>query len=176
MVHSRLGGGFGVCDECRGAEGMADLRAKFTKAMDRATEALTIFWPSYRHQLEALKPKAQSQGNLEGVLAVEAEMKLADKQSIGKNAKYEPLKHLQTEYASLRADLEKQVAPDKKRLYGIYFAALQSLAVSLTKESRLDDAIAVRREDEKVKVAAGSAPAMKDMRPSREDPLLRGRG
>ena len=88
----RLGGGFGVHDRATEPKELADLRAKFTKAMDRATEALTIFWPSYRHQLEALKPKAQSQGNLEGVLAVEAEMKLADKQSIGKNAKYEPLK------------------------------------------------------------------------------------
>jgi len=66
---------------------------KFGKAMDRATEALTIFLALLQTSIGGTQSQAQSQGNLEGVLAVETEMKLADKKSVGPNSKYEPLKN-----------------------------------------------------------------------------------
>ena len=123
---------------------LVTLREKFTTAMDRATEATTLFWPAYKRDLAELKPKAKSEGNLDGVLAIDEELKQADRMNIGKPAAYEPLKSLQANYGTLRRELAEQIIPEKKRLYEIYVAALENLQVSLTKESRLDEAIRVR--------------------------------
>ena len=123
---------------------LVTLREKFTMAMERATEATTLFWPAYKRDLAELKPKAKSEGNLEGLLAIDEELKQADRMNIGKPAAYEPLKDLQASYNTLRRELGQQIIPEKKRLYEIYVAALENLQVSLTKESRLDEAIRVR--------------------------------
>jgi formylglycine-generating enzyme required for sulfatase activity len=138
---------------------LTELRAKFTKAMDRATEAMTLFWPAYKRDLQELKSKTQAAGNLEGVLAIDAEIKCADRMNIGRNAKYEPLRKLQQSFELLLRDLGKQIAPEKSRLYEIYRTGLETMEVSFTKQSRFDDAVLVRKAAEQVKLEAGGREA-----------------
>jgi hypothetical protein len=138
-------------------EELLDLRTKFNNALDHATDSMRTFWTSYQRSLTELRTKAQAAGDLEGVLAVEAEIKKAEQRSISQDSAYGPLKALEKSFNESYQKQLRQAQPERTRLYGIYIAALQDLETSLTKQSRLDEALLVRNAELAARKEVGGA-------------------
>jgi len=131
-------------------EALVKLREQFRVAQAQTDQSMATFIANYTRSLDEAKNAAQKQGNLDGVLAVDAEIKKARSGSIGQNSTYPPVQDLQKAFAKQYAEAQKDEAVWKQKLAATYAVALGDLQKSLTQAGDLDGAMAVRKEYEKV--------------------------
>jgi hypothetical protein len=131
-------------------EGLVKLREQYHVAQAQADQPMSAFIVNYTRSLDAAKTTAQNQGDLDAVLAVEAEIKKARAGGVGQNATYAPLHDLQKAFAKQLAQAQAAAAAEKQRLAGAYATALEGLQKSLTQAGNLDGAVVVKGELEKI--------------------------
>lgn len=106
----------------------------------------------YRKNLEALKKRHQQSGDLDRVLAVDAEIK-----AIGTDEKVDPasdgeLRQLQNTYTEAKEARSEALEKEFSNLVHDYLEKLEKLQSDLTREGKMEDAVAVRSESEFVRI------------------------
>jgi hypothetical protein len=137
---------------------LAEFKARHERIMQGiATDGegrITRLRADYVNVLEDYRRNYVANGNLEGVLAVKAEAERVqanrDTAEAAKNALPAPLMSRRNQYESILAqtiaDLHRQQFEQQQR----YVRELESLQAQLTQRNRIDDAIAVKVEKERV--------------------------
>lgn len=128
------------------------LKAQFERLLSTHREIVASserkMLEKYIKELQVRKFHYQSQGSLDGVLALQAEMKrLEDKGAISKGDT--ELKHLEIVRENFTKDLKELKSSDRERLitiYRQYLDGLRELEQSLVKKEGIDAAIIVRKE------------------------------
>lgn len=136
------------------SKGIGDLDAKYIAALKRQEETET------------------KSGDLDAVIAIRKEMEIHGDGSAYREDRFrerlshfDGLRKIQNTYLQTRANLEQELRKEKVQLEAAYAKQLESLVEALTKSSRIEDAVAVRTELEKL---GGSADS-----PAEQSPTMR---
>jgi hypothetical protein len=137
-------------------ENFDTLKAEFNRVIAVHWEQVASdeqkMYKEYMNELRIRKFHYQSQGSLDGVLALQAEMKRLLDTGVILNSDTE-LKHLEIVQKKFAQDLKKLKLADRERLLTIYHKYLNDmgeLVRSLVKQQLIDEAIVVRKERERV--------------------------
>jgi len=138
------------------SEAFDALKAQFNRLLEVHWEMVASgeekLYKEYMKELRIRKFHYQSQGSLDGVLALRAEMKRLEDTGTLLNGDTE-LKHLAIVRKNFAQDLKKLKSSDRERLLTVYRQYLDDMGElerSLVKKDRIDAAIVVRKERERV--------------------------
>jgi hypothetical protein len=139
----------------------------------KAEEAQAALRAWYQAALDAVKKDALSKGDLDGVVATDAERDRAERDltEAEKNALPKVPRAVRDKYDEARAVQAKQFNGAVAASLQAYAATLEGLEKRLTQQGKLDDAIATRVERAKVgTLLAGGAPAVVATAPTEAAP------
>jgi len=122
------------------------LRGQLYSSIDKAGEALGIFWRNYTGKLSEMERNSKGEAAFEAIPAIEAEMKNAQNGVMGRDSAYAPLRELQLSYGKIYTQLIQQFEPQRIPLVATYSAALDNLERSLRQQNRSEDALKVHSE------------------------------
>lgn len=118
---------------------------------------------NYIAALKRLEDSEKNAGKLESVLAIRNEIEAhsenggSDPENVQARLSEEAaLRNLQNTYLGARAEIDAEIAEANIGLLKKYHETLSQLAIDLTKESRIEDAIAVREERDKIAAMIGA--------------------
>ena len=100
----------------------------------------------YRSNLEKLKMRHQQSGNLEGVLAVNAQIEVIVSGKEIDPGNDRALRQLQKTYFAEKEERGKGLDDEFSALIDEYLASLKRMLAELTREGKVGDAVAVRNE------------------------------
>jgi len=144
-------------------EELKKLRFRFEVAIAEERKPLNEFEKQYRVQLQKLEGRIQAAGDLKKLLTVREELKSFDS---GNAKDFPELERLQGIYKKERDTIVSKISETEKRVIGAYQKKLSELQKKLTQEGKIDDAVKVAAEIEKMKlrgiaVASLTKPVMK---------------
>ena len=133
-------------------EAFDTLKAQFKQSLAEHWEEVASgeekIYKEYMKELSVREFHYQTQGSLDGVLAIRAEKDHLEETGTLLNSETE-LKHLAIVRRNFAQDLRKLKSADRERLLGIYRDYLDDLGElerSLVRKDRIDEAIVVRKE------------------------------
>jgi hypothetical protein len=147
-----------IAQETNKADDLSVLQQSYqeqvTKIEDNCGTKVKALLPSYVKELESLEQSLAQKGNLDGVIVVRKEKELASiSQQIPNNIIQTPveLKKVQEKFRDMRSGLDKAEKKEMATLTTDYVEKLELLKVSLTKSVKIDEAVMVKTEIERVK-------------------------
>jgi len=108
----------------------------------------------YREGLRSLAERKRAAGDLEGVIAVNREIESADKRDKRNLDAHPDLKRLREIYETNLARLKSDAAGEHARLIDAYRTRLAATVESLTREGKIDEAVAVNARIKELEAAA----------------------
>lgn len=146
----------GVVAESRAdSERLSTLRDGYFAAVARLHERYQPLNDGYLNALSRLRDAAIQEGNLDNALAAKSEQETFTKSDYDEVAfekrlsEWSELNRVQTTYLRQRRTLEAQVEPAMTELARRFDQELEKLLVELTKSDRLDEAIEVKKAQER---------------------------
>ena len=140
---------------------LTELKTELKEEEKKLQTPIAEFQGRYAEQLHTLKKKAQADGDLEQILAVETEIQSIPAGGSEIPAQYQALARLRKLYDDHVAVLEKQKNQKYKRLLTGHREKLRVLQGDLTRAGKIDQALQVKFELESVTaaIAEGRAPS-----------------
>ena len=137
---------------------LQNLRKSFLENVALSTGDFDELDQNYLAALERLKESVADSGDLEAVLAVKGEIaahegskdEFDEEKFLTRMSEGEALRSLQETYLDARARIATSDAEKVKEISGTYVAELESLIEALTRENRIEDALVVRNEKERI--------------------------
>jgi len=150
------------------------LRLDHEILLTEVEKPLGILAGHYLRKLEKLQKETQATGDLQAVLAIQKEIEAVREagQPPDEPVARQPsgLAQARRIYRRAREKIEKRIAPRRAALQRKYAADLAALQQTLTREGRLDDALAVKREAQLVREEIGRVTALDpDPKPDERD-------
>lgn len=137
-------------------EALETLKAGFNQSLavhwEKVASAEQEMYEQYMKELQVRKFHYQSEGSLDGVLALQDEMKRFEETGAISN-NHSGLKHLDIVQRNFARDLQALKSDDRERLLAVfrqYLDGLRELEESLVRRDLIIQAVAVRKERERV--------------------------
>ena len=134
---------------------LTKLKDDFRKEMAEISAPLLDLDVKYLGHLEKLKKGYQDAGNLDGILAVDEEIKGFQPGEVHESS-FAKVKHLQEIYRSERENLFLQRAANAQPVILAYKEKADQLVVTWTKTNQIEDAILAKAESERLAALAKS--------------------
>ncbi|NOX99691.1 MAG: hypothetical protein GXP30_08190 [Verrucomicrobia bacterium] len=117
------------------------LVASYEVSMDRLKAPLKELKKSYQRRLETLKTAQQKQGNLNGVVAIQAELKRLEKESPGLGSSFKPLAESQAIYHNHAEKINSRINSERIRNEEVFIKSLKMMIEDLTRKGQIEVAL-----------------------------------
>ncbi len=135
-----------LCADSLKALDFKELEFKFEVADAAATLPVKKLNEKYDAQLQALAAKAQAEGNLEKVLAINKERKSFETALTATRSEYDDLNRLQKIYYGERRKLRRKILEKQLKLLNTFEKSIRRLQSDLTKDGEIAAAVALKTE------------------------------
>ncbi|MDA0767285.1 MAG: hypothetical protein O3A87_06125 [Verrucomicrobia bacterium] len=135
-----------LCANSLMATEFEDLQSRFEVAEAAALRPISSLNEKYTDQLQTLATQAQTEGNLEKVLAINNEIKSFASATTATPSPYDDLNRLQEIYDRERRKLQPQVWTKQLELLKTCEESIRQLQSDLTKDGKISGAVALKTE------------------------------
>ncbi len=149
---------------------LKELRARFDQQRSLLSKPITDLYPLYEKQLQTLRETAKSGGNLDQVLMIDEELRGYRDADYRPEQTFPELQRLRRIYEGERDRRAKEVAEVLPTYLKSYLDQLDKLEKELTRLERLEEALAVRGETEKIRRELESGTEMSTTLAAAADP------
>lgn len=133
---------------------LSAMEAAYTAAVAKIEQPQHDLLGKYREGLRSLAERKRAAGDLEGVITVNRELESADKREKRDLGAHPDLERLREIYDTTLAQLKSDAAGEHARLIDAYRTRLAATVESLTREGKIDEAVAVNARIKELDAAA----------------------